>query len=351
MGRITQTKVNQAWRKNLNDLGECESISGSPILSVEKLEGVADAVRDFNATEDFQARRGRELFREHVRTAAMGVRCGGAVEASDALIAEAIIQDGRLARRAQWVRSDDGIFADAALVAMGDDSPCYDMTRGKLAEFGAAGEPVKVVISTDSTPKLDAGRVVAFIAAVRIVQQFRPVEVWWQGSWLNARGGGYVLLAPLVQGDMDFSRIAYFLTDPTRDNLSFGVAHARVKLRDRKLMEGLGEQAKRSYLDGAHFVNHHGIKPAAEAIAAVAAEWLGLPAKWEVEWDEDKKAEGALQKLPPPRRDPAEYRDPRSPEQIEADERRWRAAREADEARERIEQARRIRDRMREAAG
>ena len=50
-----------------------------------------------------------------------------------------------------------------------------------------AGEPVRIVVSTDDN-QVPTGTAAAFIATVQIVQQFVPVEVWWQGAWLNDTG-------------------------------------------------------------------------------------------------------------------------------------------------------------------
>ena len=63
-----------------------------------------------------------------------------------------------------------------------------------------SGEPLRIVISTDDN-KVPEGTAAAFIATARLVQQFIPLEIWWQGAWLNAtRTKGFVFHVPLVQG-------------------------------------------------------------------------------------------------------------------------------------------------------
>ena len=75
--------------------------------------------------------------------------------------------------------------------------------RRTLAD-SATTDPLRVVISTDSR-HVSRSNAVAFIAAAKLAQQFRPLELWWQGAWLFEEGkkeadNGHVFLVPLIQG-------------------------------------------------------------------------------------------------------------------------------------------------------
>jgi hypothetical protein len=203
-------------------------------------------------------------------------------------------------------------------VASGDDSPCYDMTRAKLRDYAAAGEPVTVVISTDSSTPASLA---AFVATVRIVQQFRPVNVWWQGAWLADDGqrAGYIFHAPLITNDMDFSRVQYVLENATRDSLSFSVLHQKAVVGDKVRARGMGRQADRAYMTGAEFVDHGGIEPTPEQVAARAADWLGIESRWNIEYRTEKEAKNALQSIPKERKP---YVDTRTAEERAKDEKR-----------------------------
>jgi hypothetical protein len=220
-----------------------------------------------------------------------------AIEKSDALIDAAVIEDPRLARRVQWVRSEDGIFADAGLVSMGDDSPCYQMAKNALKDIPASGEPINICICTDSN---EPTSLAAFIAVVRIVQQFRPVNVWWQGSWLadDGRDVGYVFHTPLITNDMDFSRCQYVIADSTRDNLSFGLLHQYAQCRDRVYIRGMGRHADRAYMPGAKFVNKEGITADAYTVARTACQWLDWESTYWIGREADEAQKAALQSIP-----------------------------------------------------
>jgi hypothetical protein len=273
------------------------------------LGSMVEAVAMQDATARFQSRGGRyaEINATIKRTAISGEpgKLKTAMETSDSLIDAAIAHDQRLARRPQWTRGDDGIWADAGLVASGDDSPCFGMTRQAFRDTAASGDPVNIVISTDSS---DPASLAAFIAAVRIVQQFRPVNVWWQGAWLadDGRNAGYVFLAPLVQNDMDFSRVQFVIESGHRDSLSFGVLHDVAVVRDRMRILGLGRQAEYSYMPDAHFVNHKGVRETPDAIARAAAMWLGWESVGYLEYEREQASRAALQRIPDP---PAPPRD------------------------------------------
>jgi hypothetical protein len=265
-------------------------------------------------------------------------RLASAMAVSDTLLDEAIAYDARLARRPSWQRGEDGIFADAGLVASGDDSPCFDMRRSGVVDYAAETDPVRVVICTDSQ-SITADSCAAFVATVRIVQQFRPVLVWWQGSWLADCGTeiGFVFHVPLISNDMDFSRVEYVINDRSRDGLSFAVAARRAITHEKTWLNGCGRHAERSYLPGgSQFVGKDGVSPSGRAIANTAAAWLGWETSWWVSAQAKEDGAAALQSLPA-ESDTRVYTPP-----TEAERRSW------DEHRERIaaEAARKAQDRL-----
>jgi hypothetical protein len=337
MGRLRQCKVNRVWAHNLQALGgQTETVSDMSELKAVTIPSMTAAIECEQRWHRFTGSRPnmRDTI-DHVKRHALTGderQLKQAISDSETMIADALAAEPRLAKRPQWVRSDDGIFADAGLVASGDDSPCFDMSRSKLREYEAAGEPVNVVISTDSGDP-SPGALAAFIATVRLVQQFRPVNVWWQGAWLDDTGRdvGYVFFSPLVQNDMDFSRVQYALSDYTRDHLSFAVLYCHAVMGDKMRIRGMGRHAERSFMDGAAFVGKDGIRPTGDQIALHACKWLGWSAPWEEEYLQTKSQSSALQELP---REYAPYVDDRTPEQ-KAKQREWRERRERDQAKER----------------
>lgn len=197
-----------------------------------------------------------------------------AMSDSDLLLEEAIAADPRLARKAEWRRGEEGEFVCPALLSEGDDAPCFYRKRQTEARPNGSN-PIRVVISTDSrqvAPRTAA----AFIATVRLVQQWRPVEIWWQGAWLGeGRRTGYVFHVPLINGDVDFSRLEFCIADRFRDNLSWSVMMVRACEHTHASWTGQNLQGERSYLpDTNHFISHLGIAPTGESIAAHAADWL-----------------------------------------------------------------------------
>ncbi len=259
---------------------------------------------------------------------------------SDELIADAIAADPRLARRSQWTRGEEGEVVCPALLSQGDDAPCFYRKRAIVGQPNGA-EPVRVVISTDSS-EIKPRTAAAFIATVRLVQQYRPVEIWWQGSWLSTnRNTGWVFHVPLVKGDMDFARLEFCIADKTRDNLSFAVMMTRACEETHCVWNGCSLQAQSSYLPGddSFFVGHDGIEPDGDGVAANAACWLGWEPVYQLRWDYESSVEGALQKLPDPI---VEYVPRKLTKEEErknkADSERWsreRKEREADNARQR----------------
>jgi hypothetical protein len=257
-------------------------------------------------------------------------RLSSALEDSDSLIADAISADQRLARRSQWTRGEEGEVVCPALLSQGDDAPCFYRARALLSQPNGS-EPVKVVISTDGSdirPRTAA----AFIATCRLVQQYRPLEIYWQGSWLSeGRQRGWVFHVPLVQGDMDFARLEFCIADPHRDSLSWMVMMVRAIEDSRSLWNGCSLQAEYSYMPGAQFVSHHGIYPDGQSVASHAADWLGWDSLYRLKWAEEDAIKAALQELPTARVAPRA----RTEAERKEDDKRWR---EYDERRKKQEQ-------------
>ncbi len=236
-----------------------------------------------------------------------------AEDMAERLVEEALEFDPRLARKAQWVRRDEGEHVCAAAIATGDDQPFYKRVRSVVNEATAAGEPLRIVISTDDN-NVPAGTAAAFIAVSRLVQQFIPIEVWWQGAWLQEDHiKGYVFMVPLVNGDMDYSRLEYCIADPTRDSFSYHVMITHAILDLKETNDGCGHRAqcayhptertysgngKSDYAPTTKFISHHGISPNAESIAATAAAWLGWDSIWTVKYAEQTAASSAGQAVP-----------------------------------------------------
>lgn len=207
-------------------------------------------------------------------------RSAATVEHANQLVDDAIAADPRLARRAKWHRGEEGEIACPALLAAGDDAPYFFRRRGNISEANG-GESIRLVISTDSN-EIVPGTAAAFIAAVKILQQWRSVEVWWQGAWMNqARSAGWVFHVPLVQGDMDFTRLDFCLSSHKRDTVSHAIMLTRTCEVTRRLWNGCNFPAKHCYLPGnndthTHFISHRGITPDPQVIAFYCAYWLGF---------------------------------------------------------------------------
>jgi hypothetical protein len=235
-----------------------------------------------------------------------------AITAAERMVEGAVALDPRLAKKAQWLRRDEGEHCDTAPLAEGDDQPFFQRVRNLVNAETKAGEPVRIVVSTDDN-QVPAGTAAAFIATVQIVQQFVPVEVWWQGAWLNDnKTRGFVFHVPLVQGDMDFSRLEFCIADTRRDLFSFMVMSTHCVIDLKESWNLCGHRAEKSYLAEAsgckNFVAHNGIRPEASSIAAHAALWLGWEALWQVESDQNDTTASALQSLP----EKYEYKDTRT---------------------------------------
>ena len=239
-------------------------------------------------------------------------RLVAAINDAGRMVEDAIALDQRLAKKAQWLRRDEGEHCDTALLAEGSDQPFYKRMRNVINAETRAGEPVRIVVSTDDN-QVPPGTAAAFIATVQIVQQFVPVEVWWQGAWLNdSKTRGFVFHVPLVQGDMDFSRLEFSIADTRRDLFSFMVMSSHCVLDLKEAWNDCGHRAEKSYLPESpgykNFVAHNGIRPNAASIADHAALWLGWDALWRVEFDQSDTTASALQSLP----EKYEYKDTRT---------------------------------------
>ena len=230
-------------------------------------------------------------------------RLAKAMGDSEALLNETITYDPRLAKKALWLRRDEGEHCDSALLAEGDDQPFYKRFKNIVNDATMAGEPLRIVVSTDDN-KVPDGAAAAFIATVRIVQQFVPVHVWWQGAWLTEdKYKGFVFHVPLVQGDMDFSRLEFCIADPRRDSFSFRVMSTHCVLELQESWNECGHRAEISYLPEArgfdNFVTHNGIQPSVANIAYHAATWLGWEPLYVEEYNQSLAASAALQRIEP----------------------------------------------------
>lgn len=267
------------------------------------ISGAADYANQKNLPRDRAKRVAivavREQHRQAIAAAAKEAMNGNAnlprlVEQADALIDAAILEDPRLNRKHAWVRAEEGVDADPALVCAGEPACCIDRRRIRLRDADTTLEPVRIVISTDSTDDASDEHVVAFIAAAKLAQQFRPLEIWWQGAWLDDdnESKGTVLLAPLIQGDLDFARVQFFLSHKLRDKLSYrcGWYHwATVpsggSFKVTRVMQSFGgARATYSHLpDTFDFITEKGIPSAPWEIARLAARWAGLESLWRTE--------------------------------------------------------------------
>lgn len=219
-------------------------------------------------------------------------------EAADLLVEEAIALDPRLARKSSWRLSepDNAIEGDAALIAQGEERCCLQRFKTRLSDC-ASVEPVRIVISTDTKHVTD-DHAKAFIAAAKIAQQFRPLEIWWQGAWLieettehGYKGHGFIFHVPLLNGDLDFARIQFVLSNQLRDNVSYqnksSFAYNGVK-PGRRIGTGAGV-GEYSYLENTHhFVKESGISSDPGSIASVAAQWAGFEPLWNAAVNENE---------------------------------------------------------------
>lgn len=221
------------------------------------------------------------------------------LDAAEKLIDGAVLEDPRLVRRSGWVMSEEGLDIDAASFANGDERSFIDRKKMRLADR-ATLEPVRIVVSTDSR-EIKPENAAAFIAAAKIAEQFRPLEIWWQGGWLFEKGPeqgfGHIFHVPLVSGDLDFTRLQFVLSDTYRDSCSFSIMAAHAYPAGHGWGGGV---AKQSYLpDTFDFVRESGIEATPEKVARLAAKWAGLEhivweyvSPWAAEqgWEDPTKA-------------------------------------------------------------
>lgn len=209
------------------------------------------------------------------------------LDRAERLIDEAIVLDPRLTKRAAWRLAEDGIDACPAMLSQGEERCYLDRRKLRMSEE-ATVEPVRIVISTD-TKDMKADHAIAFIAAAKLAQQFRPLEIWWQGAWLiegNANdrgpeGSGHIIHVPLIQGDMDFSRLVFILSNQNRDHVSFRIMLSYAYPAGYGWGGGVG---KYSYLDDTFdYVSEKGICCDAYNVARYAARWAGMEPRWTTE--------------------------------------------------------------------
>lgn len=268
----------------------------------------------------------RECMGDEARTAAM-------LAASDRLMEEAMVIEPRLARAARWHRAEEGDIACPALIAAGDDAPCFQRRRTAISE-STGGQPVRLVISTDSND-IAPDTAAAFAAVVRFIQQWRTVEVWWQGAWLTTdRRAGWVFHVPLVTGGMDFSRLDFCLNSHRRDTLSFALMVARACEVTHRQWNGCATTAEYSHLPYdpdklTTFIPHTGIRPSGLSIASWASYLLGF----ETEPGAEHFAESAKQTIPVEQSpSPVTTETAAQRAQRERDHKQWQAAQAKREA-------------------
>lgn len=100
-------------------------------------------------------------------------------------------------------RSEEGIAADAGLLASGDDRPFFQRRNdGEISDQGRRGRAYRLLLSTDVTwfghPEDNAAVVGGLVLCL---QRFGPVELWIQQGWLGKEDGDGVTLFKL-----DFSQ-------------------------------------------------------------------------------------------------------------------------------------------------
>jgi hypothetical protein len=264
-------------------------------LYVHQLSGMHQATERYLGGIQWKSSAKRKAWREMFPQTKAKMMSGDAAvvekatAAAELLIDEAIIADPRLSRRSAWFKCepDAGIDADPAMVASGEERCCLERRRLRMADRSSV-EPCRVVISTDSKD-VTPSHCAAFIAAAKLAQQFRPLELWWQGAWLieqdgnngKRKGHGFVFLVPLVSGDLDFSRLQFVLSSDLRDHVSFNIMRSYAENATTRMGWG-GGVGEYSYLENTHdFVSEKGIKATPEYVASHAAKWAGLPNIWE----------------------------------------------------------------------
>lgn len=278
----------------------------------------------------------REESREWEKALRVGMpeRLATVMAKAEVLIDEAIACDHRLARKGEFALTDDASTAcgfNAAAIAAGEDNPYFSRVNRKLNSNRTHGESVRIVLSTDSKEITD-DHAAAFIAAAKLAQQFRPLEIFWQGAWLHKfkREGsdyestcGTVFLCPLLNGDLDFARIQFVLSHERRDNLSHKIAWGLAQPDESSADE---EARKHSHIDGGRgeyshhpdrtdfFVPESGISPYGWNVASVAAAWAGF----EATYYEQPREDGAVQVWEPDKDKPA-----RTAQEMEEDKAKW----------------------------
>jgi hypothetical protein len=274
-------------------------------LYIHKLSGMEEAIDRYRQGNKLRPTRKPERIAYRAAVPPVMLSGDGQLESiltqSEQLVDDAILEDPRLAKKPAWVRAEEGLDACPALVAAGEERAFFDRRKLHLAD-SATCEPCRIVISTDSKD-VTPDHAAAFIAAARLAQQFRPVEIWWQGAWLieagESKGHGFVFLVPLVQGDMDYRRLQFVLSSKARDHASFTIMFSYAWPLKMGWGGGVGPW---SYLENTdHFVRESGIRADADIVAYYAAMWAGLENKWSGQFD-GKEAEQRWEPAQPERK-------------------------------------------------
>lgn len=304
-----------------------------------RLADMNEAVQRYRMGRALQPRRQHKMMPEHLIpfiTRTPDVEMEKMLAEADALIDQAIILDPRLARKTAWRLSEEGIDGCPALIASGEERCYFDRRRVRLAD-DATTEPIRVVISTDSK-QVNRNNAVAFIAAAKLAQQFRPLELWWQGAWLkdNERsaeyGYGHIFHVPLIQGDLDFSRLVFVLSSPYRDHVSYRIMFSYAYTAGYGWGGGTARYSHLEKTDD--FVSETGIVADPRHIAEYAARWAGMEPLYRIRID-DYEAQQFWRPAPGPSETPAYTPTRETAAERKERERRWREADEAERRRKR----------------
>lgn len=249
---------------------------------------------------------------------------------ADRLIERVLLEDPRLVKRPgfEW-STDEGFDACPSRMLSGEENCILNRRASKVADQTHTAR-CRVVISTDSNT-MSASHVAAAIATIKLAQQFRQLEVWWQGAWFrdDREWNGIVFHVPVITGDMDFSRLQFILGDECRDHVSYRIMFHLSHQEGTLWGMHTGERCHMEDYD--YFVPESGIDADPWRIARLAAQWAGLPPAY----SERVSPHSAEQMWQPP--------TPRTEEVYteadrKADEKRWQQYRKEEERR-RIEKA------------
>ena len=125
-------------------------------------------------------------------------------------------------------RAENGITADAGLLASSDPQPCFvRRSDGEEPKTGVSGEGAyRILINTDvswwGNPAMNAGCVAALAL---ILNQFHPVEVWVQQVWLSGvlndeecrDENGVTLFKVDFAGGFSVNQLSFWITSKFKD--------------------------------------------------------------------------------------------------------------------------------------